>query len=250
MCLILFAYHVHPDFPLIVAANRDEEYKRKTAVAHFWDDEPEILAGRDLEKMGTWMGVTKTGRFSAVTNYRDFSEKTEGKRSRGELVVQALLDPKGPGDYVQSLVDKKAWYPGYNILAGDVHNLYYFSNRSGDPVSLKPGIYGLSNHLLDTPWPKVVKGKEELKKALDLPEKELIQRLFTILRDAEPFPDERLPDTGIPLELERALSPLYIHMDGYGTRSSTVILMTERDITFIEKTKETKEFRFPIEEKA
>lgn len=249
MCLILFAYQVHPDYPLIVAANRDEEYKRKTAAAHFWEDEPDILAGRDLEKMGTWMGVTKSGRFSAVTNYRDFSEKTEGKRSRGELVVQALTTPDDPGEFVQTLAGKKNLYPGYNILAGDVYTLYYYSNRGGEPVYLKPGIYGLSNHLLDTPWPKVVKGKQELEKALNLPETELISRLFTILHDTEPFPDDKLPDTGIPLELERALSPLYIKMDGYGTRSSTVILMSEQEITFIEKSKETKEFRFAIERK-
>lgn len=249
MCLILFAYQVHPDYPLIVAANRDEEYKRKTAAAHFWGDEPTILAGRDLEKMGTWMGVTKTGRFSALTNYRDFSEKTEGKRSRGELVVQALLDPRSPAEFIQSLTEKKELYPGYNILVGDVRQLYYYSNRGGEPIALRPGIYGLSNHLLDTPWPKVVKGKRGLEQALELPKGKMIEELFAILQDREPFPDKDLPDTGIPFELERALSPLYIQMDGYGTRSSTVILMNESEITFIEKSKETREYSIKINKK-
>lgn len=247
MCLILFAYKVHPQYPLIVAANRDEEYKRKTAPAHFWEDHPNILAGRDLEKMGTWMGVTKEGRFSALTNYRDFSESTEGKRSRGELVVQALTDSRHPETFIKMLDDRRDLYPGYNLLIGDADRLYYYSNRSRERLSLKPGIYGLSNHLLDTPWPKVEKGKKGLEQALHLPVEKMIPQLFHILSDAEPFPDEKLPDTGIPFELERALSPLYIQMDGYGTRSSTVLLISDREVTFIEKGETTKEFQFAID---
>ncbi|MFL6560130.1 MAG: NRDE family protein, partial [Bacillus sp. (in: firmicutes)] len=138
MCLILFAYQVHPDYKLIVAANRDEFLQRSTAKAHYWQDSPDILAGRDLEKMGTWMGVTTAGRFAALTNYRDPKEVTEGKKSRGELVADAMKYKGNIKDYMKNLVEKKDLYPGYNLLAGDGTELYYYSNRGQEPQKLVP----------------------------------------------------------------------------------------------------------------
>jgi uncharacterized protein with NRDE domain len=235
MCLILFAYKVHPVYKLIVAANRDEVYKRETAPAHYWEDHPEILAGRDLEKMGTWMGVTKTGRFAALTNYRNPQEVAEGKRSRGELVADALLYNGNVQEYMKELLEKKDLYPGYNLLAGDQNELYYYSNIGGELQKLEPGIYGVSNHLLNTEWPKVQKGKEQLSKVMHGKQEILIDELFSLLQSADPAPDEMLPKTGVSLEMERMLSPLFISSEHYGTRSSTVMLMDGNVVQYIER---------------
>lgn len=235
MCLILFAYKVHPAYDLIIAANRDEFYQRGTAPAHYWEDDPDILAGRDLEKMGTWMGVTKTGRFAALTNYRDPKEVTEGKRSRGELVADALKYPGNISDYMQNLMNKNDLYPGYNLLAGDENDLYYYSNRGRELQKLKPGIYGVSNHLLNTNWPKVEIGKKGLENIISNEKGDFTEQLFTLLQSADRAPDERLPKTGVTLEWERMLSPLFIKSEHYGTRSSTVVLMTHQDIQYLER---------------
>lgn len=236
MCLILLAYKVHPDYKLIVAANRDEFYKRSTAPAHFWEDDPDILAGRDLEKMGTWMGVTRSGRFAAVTNYRDPSEVKDGKRTRGEIPVGALKHKGNLADFLKKLAAKDELYTGYNLLAGDGDDLYYYSNISRRLQKLEPGIYGLSNALLDTGWPKVKKGKEKLRKIVAEKHNDFVDLLFSLLRDEERAPDHLLPKTGVPLEWERVLSPLFIKTDVYGTRSSTVLLMSEKSIYMQERT--------------
>jgi uncharacterized protein with NRDE domain len=235
MCLILFAYKVHPVYKLIVAANRDEFYKRPTAPAQFWEDHPEILAGRDLEKMGTWMGVTRTGRFAALTNYRNPKEISEGKRSRGELVADALLHKGNVKDYMKPLIEKKDLYPGYNLLVGDKDELYYFSNIGQELKKLEPGIYGVSNHLLNTEWPKVQKGREQLAKVMNGNQDRMIEELFTLLQSADPAPDDMLPKTGVTLEMERMLSPLFISSEHYGTRSSTVMLMEENGVQYMER---------------
>jgi uncharacterized protein with NRDE domain len=235
MCLILFAYKVHPIYNLIVAANRDEFYKRATAPVHFWEDVPEILAGRDLEKHGTWMGVTKQGRFSALTNYRDPNESTEGKGSRGELVTAALTYPHQMEDYLQTLSNKRLHYPGYNLVAGSQHELYYYSNVANKLEKIVPGVHGVSNHFLNTNWPKVNKGKQELEESLHLKKENLVDQLFSILNHADPFPDEQLPKTGVPLEWERMLSSLFIKSEDYGTRSSTVLLMSDQQIDLVER---------------
>ena len=166
MCLILFAYETHPKYKLIVAANRDEFYTRPTSPAHYWNDHPNILAGRDLEKMGTWMGVTTNGRFSALTNYRDPLEETNGKRSRGELVANALNYKGNLKEYMHTLINDHDPFPGYNLLAGDMNGLFYYSNKGNDPQKVKPGIHGVSNHLLNTEWPKVSKGKLGMSKII------------------------------------------------------------------------------------
>jgi len=235
MCLILFAYQVHPQYKLMVAANRDEFYQRPTAPVHYWEDVPEILAGRDLEKMGTWMGITKSGRFAALTNYRNPKEVTEGKRSRGELVADALQYNGDIREYMQSLVNNKEMYPGYNLLAGDGDELYYYSNVGQELIKVTPGIYGVSNHLLNTAWPKVQAGKEGLAAILNSEHEDYIEPLLTLLQKADQAPDEKLPQTGVSLEWERMLSPVFIKSGDYGTRSSTILLMEEKEIYYVER---------------
>jgi uncharacterized protein with NRDE domain len=235
MCLILFSYKVHPKYKLMVAANRDEFYQRPTAPIHLWEDDPEILAGRDLEKKGTWMGVTKSGRFAALTNYRNPKETTEGKRSRGELVANALQFKGDIKEYMESLVRNNGSYPGYNLLAGDGDELYYYSNIGQELTKVTPGIYGVSNHLLNTEWPKVQAGKEGLAAILNGNQEDYVEPLLTLLQKADQAPDEKLPQTGVSLELERMLSPMFIKSEGYGTRSSTVLLMDEKEIHYVER---------------
>ncbi|OLS41046.1 NRDE family protein [Bacillus sp. MRMR6] len=235
MCLVLFAYHVHPEYKLMVAANRDEFYQRPTASAHYWEESPEILAGRDLEKMGTWMGVTRTGRFAALTNYRDPNELTDGKRSRGEVVANALTYKGEIKEYMKRLEKNPLLYPGYNLLAGDMDSLYYYSNVGHELQKVEPGIHGVSNHLLNTEWPKVQIGKEGMSAILKESQYDLTEKLFTLLQNADPAPDESLPKTGVSLDLERMLSPLFIKSEGYGTRSSTVLLMSDREFQYIER---------------
>ncbi len=249
MCLILFAYHAHPVYKLIVAANRDEFLQRRTAPIHFWEDEPTVLAGRDLEKMGTWMGVTKAGRYAAITNYRDPGEIADGKQSRGKLVSDALTFNGDPADYMKRLELTNSQYPGYNLLVGDLNNLFYYSNVGKSLEKVKPGIHGLSNHLLDTNWPKVEKGKEGLSTIIN--GNNLVEDLLELLQNTDQPNDTLLPKTGMSLEWERILSSLFIQTNGYGTRSSTVLLMSDTEIQYVERTFSNSEsrdqkFRFPI----
>lgn len=235
MCLILFAYKAHPKYKLIVAANRDEAYGRATAPADFWEDEPRLLAGRDLEKMGTWMGVTSSGRFAALTNYRNPSENTAGKRTRGELVADFLKGKEHPQAYLQKKALDRNEYPGYNLLAGNLNELFYYSNVGDSLQKIEPGIYGVSNHLLNTNWPKVEHGKEGLAKIIAKNQKTMVDQLFSHLENADPAPEHLLPSTGVSLEWERLLSPMFIKSEGYGTRSSTVIMMNDEEIFFKER---------------
>lgn len=225
MCLMVLAYRVHPNYPLIVAANRDEFYKRPTARAHFWEDEPNVLAGRDLEKMGTWMGITRTGRFAAITNVRNPSNEREHARSRGKLVSDFLSGSQPPVAYMKAVRESAGQYNGFNLLAGDRTSLCYFSNQNESIRKLTPGIYGLSNAQLDTPWPKVEKSKQRLKQCLAKDQHVDADRLFQLLADSERAPDSALPDTGVSLDLERLLSSAFIESHDYGTRVSTVLLI-------------------------
>ena len=239
-------------YDLVVAANRDEFYERPTAQASFWEDASHVLAGRDLEKMGTWMGVTKQGRFAALTNYRDPDNESSNMRSRGELVGQFLIGDNQPPQYLQMIQQHRDQYPGFNLIVGDGSSLYYYSNIENEIRLLKPGLYGLSNHLLDTPWPKVRKGKEGLERCLKGSTEILKDCLFSSLQYADPAPDEELPSTGVSLEWERKLSPLFIQTPDYGTRSSTVLFMTDKNVRFVERMfrereYEEREFMFEIE---
>lgn len=214
MCLIALAFRVHPGLPLVVAANRDEWRDRPTAPLAFWLDAPEILAGRDLAAGGTWMGVTRGGRFAAVTNYRDPSERRSMPRSRGSLVTDALL-ADDPEAFLRSLGPNE--YAGFNLLVGDAHRLFYYGSREGTFREVSPGAHALSNHLLDEPWPKVLRAREAVDGTPD------DERLFAMLSDSVAAPDAELPDTGVGIEWERRLSPALIAGVDYGTRSSTVL---------------------------
>ncbi|MDP1536380.1 MAG: NRDE family protein [Burkholderiales bacterium] len=219
MCLILVAWQAHPDYPLVVAANRDEFFKRRTASADFWSDHPQVLAGRDLEAGGTWLGITHGGRFAALTNFRDPASHKPDAPSRGRLVADFLTGEATINDYLDAL--QASDYNGFNLLLGDGKHLVAFSNVSMQRHELAPGAYGLSNHLLDTPWPKVGAGKTALNAALAaLPDE---ASLFHLLRDDTIHPDAALPATGVPLEWERLLSAAFIRGSDYGTRCSTVV---------------------------
>lgn len=235
MCLILFAWDVHPEYELILAANRDEFYDRPTAPADWWHDAPDILAGRDLKAGGTWMGVTKTGRFAAITNFRDPTSTQVSAPSRGALVTDFLTGAHSPQHYLESIRSSGHRYNGFNLLVGDGSGLLCFSNRQGDVRKLGPGIYGLSNRFLDTPWPKVERGKDKLARLVsEGPVKE--SALFDLLYDTWQPPDHLLPETGVGLTWERLLSPLFIRGDTYGTRSSSLLLQQRKGETlFVEK---------------
>jgi len=236
MCLILFAHKVHPDYPLVLAANRDESYQRATAPAAFWQDDARVYGGRDLEQGGTWLGITRTGRVAALTNFRAGNAVKTSTRSRGELVGNYLRSNQPAAAYLGRTGREAMLYNGFNLLAGDVDSLHYFSNRAGAAVAVSPGIHGLSNHLLDTPWPKVERGKRALAGMLDLAGSDLSDALFSVLADRTPAPDAELPDSGIGLQRERLLSPAFIVKPLYGTRCSTVLLVDNQGrVTFSER---------------
>lgn len=236
MCLILFAYQLHPRYKLIVAANRDEFYERPTDPAHFWEDQPEILAGRDLLKMGTWLGITKTGRFAALTNYRDPNEITVGKQSRGALVANFLKGQASAVDYLAEVAKDRDLFPGFNLLGGNKDELHYYSNKENKLKKLEPGIYGLSNHFLNSEWPKVKQGKASLAKIINENDRKIVADLFQLLQNSERASDHELPKTGVPLAWERLLSPLFIESETYGTRSSAVLLLSDTEIHLTERT--------------
>ena len=172
MCLIVFAYNVHPSYRLILAANRDEFYERPSAPADFWEDQPHVLAGRDLKEGGTWLGVTKKGKFAAITNYRDPASWKNNAPSRGGLVSSYLCGNQSTGEYLDKISRQAQLYNGYNLIVGDRHEIFAYSNR-GEKQKLETGIYGLSNHLLNSSWPKVFRGKKLLKAALNKKGEEL-----------------------------------------------------------------------------
>ncbi len=235
MCLILFAYKVHPSYELILAANRDEFYDRPSQPADFWSSNPRVLAGIDLQEKGTWLGVTKDGCFAAVTNYRDPASWRYDAPSRGQLVSRFLTGASTPGKYIEKIAGRAADYNGFNLLAGDRRELYAYSNRGG-ARKLDPGIYGLSNHLLDSPWPKVKRGKKLLKAVLAKTGRSLDDALFAMLADRHIPPDSQLPQTGVTLEWERLLASMFIKSPAYGTRASTILLVAKNGrIRFVEK---------------
>ncbi len=239
MCLILFAYDSHPHYPLLVAANRDEFHTRPTAPLAFWKDAPQVLAGRDLQANGTWMGVNRSGMFAAITNYREPQHVLPNAPSRGHLVSDYLFNTKPARVYFESLLPHLDDYNGFSLLLSDETGLYYCSNRADNTelLMLTPGVYGLSNHLLNTPWFKLERGRERLEKIVSMPVDPTSDTLLHMMTDTAPAPDESLPQTGVPLEWERRLSPIFIDSPGYGTRSSTVLLVDNYGtMNMVEKT--------------
>ena len=252
MCLMLFSYRSHPVYPLILAANRDEFYERPTAQASFLEEFPDMLTGRDLKDGGTWLGITKTGRMAAITNFRDISNLKSDAPSRGGLVSEFLRGGENPGEYIQNIRQVFDGYNGFNLILGDRSGLFYVSNAGGVFHEISPGVHGLSNHLLDTPWPKVEQGKKLLDSLISSTINPPLDEIFYILADTSRPDDGYLPDTGIGLEWERLLSSIFIQSEIYGTRSSSVIFVDrENNVTFTERTfvsgpgkYKTVEFRF------
>jgi uncharacterized protein with NRDE domain len=222
MCLIAIAWRARADVPLVVAANRDEWRDRPAEPAHWWSDRPAVLAGRDLKAGGTWLGISRDGRFAAVTNFRDPSDRRSTARSRGELVADFLAGTLDPGPYVEEVARRAHEYNAFNLLVADEATLWYFGSREGPPRPVAPGVHALSNHVLDEPWPKVIHARRAMEAAIR--EKDPAPRLFEMLSDATPARDEHLPRTGVALDWERRLSPALIKGEDYGTRNSTVVV--------------------------
>lgn len=233
MCLIMFAYRQREDIPLLLAANRDEYHARPTRAAGFWPEHPQLLAGRDLQAGGTWLGITRQGRFAAITNFRDPSRTAPAPRSRGELTLEFLLGADSPGDYIQRYRGVEDQYAGFNLLLGNRAELWYYSNAGGGARELQPGIYGLSNALLDTPWPKVKQGSAALRRALASPPDH--RQLAVALGDRQLASDAELQLQGLEGEMEKALSAQFIVDPVYGTRASTTLWITaEGEVHFRE----------------
>lgn len=227
MCLIVFAIDSHPRFPFVLAANRDELYARPTQSLHAWHEAPQVIAGRDLEAGGTWLGITYNRRFAAITNVREGVQRTSQQRSRGELTRDFLLGSQSAAQYAQRAYEEGAHYAGFNLLLGDGTAFYYCSNRGEAPRALGRGIYGISNDSLDTPWPKVVGSKMELRELLE--REPTAATLLRVLADTHQPADSELPDTGVGLELERRFSTRFIASELYGTRASTTLLVSSEN---------------------
>ena len=228
MCLIVLAWQASPKTRLAVAANRDEFFARRAAPAAWWADAPDVLAGCDLEGGGTWLGVTRTGRFAALTNFRDAAvPKKGGAPSRGALTADFLRGDGSAAAYLAAIKGGAGRYHGFNLLVSDGAELWSFSNMEGDPERLGPGLWGLSNHLLETPWPKVTTARSRLDQALATAHdaESLERRLLSLLEDRTIAPDGSLPATGLSPEWERSLSAAFVELPGYGTRASTALVV-------------------------
>ncbi len=221
MCLLLIAHRVHPVHPLIVAGNRDEFHARPTRDANWWDDEPGTLGGRDLEAGGSWLAINRLGRFAAVTNYRDRERPSASKVSRGALIREFLDSDAEPADWLNA-VDADA-YAGFNLLVADNRRLGYLSNRGGGLEDLPPGIYGVANATLDTPWPKVVRTRAAFEALLSEDTVETSD-LLTVLADRRLADPEEIDSNDLPLKDTRRLSSPFVLAGEFGTRSSTVLL--------------------------
>lgn len=235
MCLNLFSYKSHPKYQLIIAANRDEFYGRPTREAHFWEDNSNVLGGRDMQHGGTWLGLNKNGKFAFITNYRDFSLYYPDAPSRGPLVSNYLKGELSPEEYVKSIENPKQ-YSGFNLVVGDMSSAWYLSNVLDGPSEIKPGVHGVSNAFMDTPWQKVEKGKTCL---ADISHKDDFtpEELFAMLADEQQASDDKLPETGLPIEMERAVSAMFIKSPDYGTVCSTVVMVDHTgQVYFAEKT--------------
>ena len=236
MCLLFFSYKTTPGYKLVLAANRDEFLVRPTEPLAFLDNSKTILAGRDVQGGGTWLGITSGLRLGALTNYRAVADNRLDAPSRGEILMDYFNGKHSAQDYIQSLSERGTTYNGFNVIMGDGEGLYYYSNRGPKPRALEPGFYGLCNHLLDTPWPKVKRGKELLRSAMVESDRIDHHQLFSLLEDSWCPPQKQLPDTGIGLDWEQLLSSMFIDGETYGTRSSAVITVDAEDrVEFTEK---------------
>ena len=239
MCLIVFSYKNHPRYPLILATNRDEFYDRPTEAAHVWQTSPQIIAGRDKKAGGTWLGISKNGRFAALTNHRKMDDIKEDTTSRGIIVKDFLLSDDKPQEYLTELQQQGDQFNGFNLIAGTFDDLYYISNKKEGVHKIEPGNHMLSNAFLNTPWPKTVEASASFKEILkeEHPDE---SKLFEMLQNDQRYSLEKLPDTGLPEKMEKAVSSIFIETDNYGTRSSTLVFVDRKNnVRFVEKTYNT-----------
>jgi len=236
MCLIVFAYKTVPDAPLLFAGNRDEFYDRPTEQAHIWSTDPKMIAGKDKKAGGTWLGLSANGNIAAITNYRDMHQIKPDAPSRGHIVKNALTSHQSTEQYLANLKSVAKEYNGFNLIAGNREQLFYFSNQTMQIEELKPGIYSLSNAFLNTPWPKSEWAKEHFKKILDSGDHNP-GHFFSLLKNSDTYPLQKLPETGLGREMEKAVSAVFIKTEGYGSRCSTVMqLYSDNTFYFEERT--------------
>lgn len=237
MCLLIIACNCHPDYPLVLASNRDEFYCRKTEPLAFRGRGPDMLCGLDLEGGGTWLAAARSGRVAALTNVREPGRMKADAPSRGLLVSGCAASDQPLDQFLAALIRQPEQHNGFNLIAADRTGLYYCSNRTGSVCRLPAGLYGLSNHGLDTPWPKVTRAKELVAGVLAVRGALDAGALFDVLRDDAQPPDAALPDTGVGPVWERILAPIFIHSDSYGTRTSSLVLLDHSgNLRFIERT--------------
>jgi len=235
MCLLVLAWKSHPRYRLILAGNRDEFHERPSVPLNWWQDDPRVLGGRDLKAGGTWLGVARSGRFGIVTNFRDLQAPIEKAPSRGQLVPRFLTGATSPKEFLDDLRGAAPRYSGFNLLVGGTRALYYFSNRgSGVPAALAPGVYGLSNYLLDAPWPKLTVTRSRFERLLAQPDIS-IDALFMMLANRETAPADHLPSTGLPEDWERIVSAPFVLNERYGTRCSSVLLVERNGRTVLQE---------------
>ncbi|MFT5427026.1 MAG: hypothetical protein ACI9ZT_001979 [Gammaproteobacteria bacterium] len=236
MCLIILSYKQFDNFPLILAANRDEFFERPTQSAHFWNDNPLILAGRDRKHNGSWLGITKQGRFAAVTNFREPSEKIARATSRGTLVSEYLLSEINAKNYLEDLLNRIDKFDGFNLLVGDTNALYFLSSMEKKIKNIQSGVYGISNGVFDCPWPKVIQGKLRLTEIMKSSGQVDETAFFKLLADETVPVDDELPDTGVGLEWEQKLGSIFVKADSFGTRCSTLLSIdANKQVRFIER---------------
>lgn len=238
MCVYFFAINVNPRFPVMVAGNRDEFLERGSRAAHFWPSQPDMLAGRDEKDGGTWLGVNRKGRWALLTNFRAPSAVRADRPSRGGLVTDFLCGEKPPEEWLLCVEKEAAQYNPFNLVAASRADIFWFSSRLQGVRKMPDGVHGLSNALLDTPWPKVVRGCAAMRGiAPKISDPARLEPLFSMLADTETAPDEKLPDTGVGPEFERILSSVFVQSPVYGTRCSTVLLIDDKGVlTFSERT--------------
>ncbi len=229
MCLIFLSYKQHKEYPLIILANRDEFYKRPTLAANYWEEDPNILGGKDLEGGGTWMGVTKNGYMAMLTNYRDIANIKPNAPTRGKLVSDYLKGEFEPKDYFKALSKTGHLYNGYSLIAGSFNDPWYYSNYGQKIAQLGTGLYGLSNALINSKWTKVESGKLKLARLLSKPNIDK-EALFDVMVNQQQANDSDLPSTGLPRDKERAISSRFIHTNGYGTRCTTLIMVSNEGV--------------------
>ncbi len=226
MCLLVIAWRVHPRYRLLLAANRDEFHDRPALPLARWDAPPDTYGGRDVQAGGTWLAVDRAHRLGVVTNYRELARQRRSAPSRGHLIPAYFSAAATPAAYLESIELDAAGYAGFNLLLADRDSLWYASNRADRFArELEPGIYGLSNHALDTPWPKLVKVRERFATLL-ASEAVDTEALLALLADREPATDHAPPTTGLSPEWERALSSPFVNFQNYGTRCSTIVAVT------------------------